>query len=103
MKQRAPQPPPNKSSRHAALSVRSFPPDLPASAWLTLDEVLQFVPISRTSWFRGVATGQLPRPEKIGRLAFWKARDIRALLEVGPRRARTRKPPTRPQNAADVN
>lgn len=76
----------------AHLHVRDFPPELPASAWLTLSEVLQYVPISRSQWFRGVASGQLPAPHKVGRLAFWKARDIRALLDMGPRRARLTRP-----------
>lgn len=71
-----------------SLQVRSFPPDLPGTAWLKLDDVLQYIPVSRSQWFRGVASGQFPKPHKVGRLAFWKARDIRALLDMGPRRAR---------------
>jgi prophage regulatory protein len=71
--------------------VRSFPPDLPATAWLTLADVLQFVPLSRSAWFRGVASGQLPRPFKVGQKAFWTARDIRRLLDNGPRRALKRR------------
>ena len=102
MKQRTPLATPNKAAARAHLHVRSFPPDLPATAWLTLDEVLQYVPISRSAWFRGVASGQLPRPEKVGRLAFWKARDIRVLLDMGPRRATKRKPATRRENAPDA-
>jgi len=88
---------PQKTSRHAkaprsrvSLQVRSFPPDLPGTAWLKLTDVLQYVPVSRSHWFRGVASGQFPAAHKVGRLAFWKARDIRALLEMGPKRARAR-------------
>ena len=88
MKQTPPHSPPNNAAGRAHLHVRAFPPDLPASAWLTLGDVLQYVPISRSAWFRGVASGQLPRPHKIGRLAFWKARDIRVLLDMGPRAPR---------------
>jgi len=102
MKQKAPMEPPSKAAGRAHLYVRDFPPDLPASAWLTLDEVLQYVPISRTSWFRGVASGQLPRPQKVGRLAFWKARDIRLLLEMGPRKARRGKPAIRTPDGSDT-
>ena len=81
--------------------MRAFPPELPASAWLTLGDVLQYVPISRSAWFRGVASGQLPRPHKLGRLAFWKARDIRVLLDMGPRaRRRTVRVPADPPAAA---
>lgn len=73
-----------------SLQVRSFPPEMPANAWLNLTDVLTFVPVSRTVWFRGVKNGLFPKPHKIGRLAFWKARDIRYLLDMGPRRARER-------------
>lgn len=88
MKQKPPHSTPNKSVVRAHIQVRSFPPDLPATAWLTLDDVLQYVPISRSAWYRGVSVGQLPRPHKVGRLAFWKARDIRVLLDMGPRAPR---------------
>lgn len=88
---------PRTAATRAHLHVRAFPPDLPASAWLKLDEVLQYVPVSRSQWFRGVASGVFPKPHKIGRLAFWKARDIRTLLDLGPRRARPVKPAARRQ------
>jgi len=102
MKQKSPNAPPNKLAGRAHIHSRSFPPDLPATAWLTLDEVLQYVPISRSAWFRGMQSGQLPRPQKIGRLAFWKARDIRLLLDMGPRKARKPAPARRPENSPDA-
>lgn len=85
---------------HPSLQVRSFPPDLPGTAWLKLADVLQYVPVSRSQWFRGVASGQFPSPHKVGRLAFWKARDIRALLDMGPKRARARRPRSMSPNVA---
>lgn len=76
------------------LQVRSFPPDLPATAWLKLSDVLQYVPVSRSQWFRGVKSGQFPQPHKVGpRSVFWKARDIRTLLDMGPKRGRIRRAP----------
>jgi predicted DNA-binding transcriptional regulator AlpA len=86
---------PNINRAH--LHVRAFPPDLPASAWLNVDEVLRYVPVSRAGWFRGVRSGAFPSPHKVGHLSFWKARDIRVLLDLGPRRARRGKPRSRPQ------
>jgi len=88
---------PNKARPH--LQVRAFPPDLPASAWLAVDEVLQYVPVSRAGWYRGVQSGMFPAPTKAGRLAFWKARDIRVLLDLGPRRPRKLKARSAPQDA----
>lgn len=103
MKQREPADTADKLAHRAHIQVRGFPPDLPATAWLSLDEVLQYVPISRTGWFRGMASGQLPRPHKIGRLSFWKARDIRKLLDLGPAHVRRRKPARPRQDAPDAN
>jgi prophage regulatory protein len=83
------------------LQVREFPPELPGTAWLKLADVLQYVPVSRSQWFRGVASGQFPAPHKVGRLAFWKARDIRVLLDMGPKRARRiARPPVHHAHAA---
>lgn len=97
MRQKPPQDTANKFAARAHIQVRAFPPDLPASAWLKVDEVLQYVPVSRSQWYRGVRDGIFPPPHKVRRLAFWKARDIRVLLDVGPRRARRGKPvKTRP-------
>lgn len=101
MRQKAPRDAPNKTER-AHLHVRAFPPDLPASAWLTVDEVLQYVPVSRSQWYRGVRAGIFPAPHKVNRLAFWKARDIRVLLDMGPRKARRTKPATGRENPPDA-
>jgi prophage regulatory protein len=97
MKQAAPKSTPNKVSTH--VHVRAFPPDLPASAWLNVEDVLRYVPVSRAGWFRGVRSGAFPAPAKVGHLSFWKARDIRVLLDLGPRRARRGKPRKAPQDA----
>jgi predicted DNA-binding transcriptional regulator AlpA len=40
------------------------------------------VPVSRSTWWAGVASGRFPAPVRLGsKLTFWKAADIRALLE----------------------
>jgi prophage regulatory protein len=62
---------------------RAIPPDLPGSAWLKLEQVLLYVPVSRSHWFHGVREGFFPKPVKAGRLSFWTAKDIRRLLERG--------------------
>ena len=102
MKQAPPKYVPNKA--HAHLHVRAFPPDLPATAWLKVEEVLQYVPVSRAGWYRGVRSGEFPAPIKTGHRSFWKARDIRTLLDLGPRRPRRVKarnaPPDSPNTVA---
>lgn len=95
MKQKPPPTRPNKPP----LVVRDFPPDLPATAWLSLPEVLQYVPVSRSAWFRGVKAGIFPGPHKAGRLTFWKARDIRTLLDMGPKRPHGKARAARPAPA----
>ena len=40
------------------------------------------LPIGRSTWWRGVATGRYPKPVKLGpRITCWYARDILALIE----------------------
>jgi prophage regulatory protein len=39
------------------------------------------LPISKSSWWAGVAAGKYPRPVKAGRRTLWRSSDIAALLE----------------------
>lgn len=51
-------------------------------ALLRLPEVLELVPISRSTWWAGVRDGRFPKPVKIGdRVSAWRARDIKQLLD----------------------
>ena len=46
-----------------------------------LEEVLQHVPVSRSTWLRGVKSGLYPEPVKVSmKLIFWRAADIEKLL-----------------------
>ena len=46
-----------------------------------LEEVLQHVPVSRSTWLRGVKSGLYPEPVKVSiKLIFWRAADIVKLL-----------------------
>jgi len=71
--------------------VATLPPALPTSAWLKLDQVLLFFPFSRAQLYRLIAAGQFPKPKKIGRLSVWHSRELRALLDRGPRAAPARR------------
>ncbi len=55
---------------------------LPENGLLRLKQVLQFVPVSRSTFLKGAATGRFPKPIKNGRCIFWRAEDIRALIET---------------------
>ena len=42
------------------------------------------IPVSKSSWWAGVASGKYPRPVKLGpRTTAWRIDDIRALIERG--------------------
>jgi prophage regulatory protein len=57
-------------------------PDLPQTGLLRIKQVLQFVPVSRSSWWKGVKEGRYPQPVKLSqRITCWKATDIRRLVE----------------------
>jgi len=54
---------------------------LPETGFLRLPQVLQFIPIGRSTWWAGVASGRFPAPIKLGpRTTVWKAQDIIKLL-----------------------
>lgn len=49
---------------------------------LRLQEVLNRVPISRSTWWEGCRTGRFPQPIKIGpRTTVWRAEDIDAFID----------------------
>ena len=51
---------------------------------LRLPQVLELIPISRASWWRGVRAGRYPRPVKLGeRTTAWRLSDVMALVEGG--------------------
>lgn len=54
---------------------------LPVTGFLRLSEVLKFIPISSTGWWRGVREGKYPASIKLSsRVTVWRAEDIRELL-----------------------
>lgn len=55
---------------------------LPDDAFLRLPQVLAVWPISKASWYRGVANGKYPKSVQISdNTVAWRVGDIRALLE----------------------
>jgi predicted DNA-binding transcriptional regulator AlpA len=72
------------TARDNAAIIASLPPEMPKSAWLTIDQVLLFFPFSRAHIYRMIAAGEFPKPRKSGRLSTWHTRDLRQLLDRGP-------------------
>lgn len=55
---------------------------LPETGFLRLPDVLKLIPVGRSTWWSGCATGRYPAPVKLGpRTTAWRAEDIRALIE----------------------
>ncbi len=56
-------------------------PILPETGFVRLPEVLKVFPISKSTWWAGVKSGNYPRPVKLGpKITAWRVEDIRTLL-----------------------
>jgi predicted DNA-binding transcriptional regulator AlpA len=55
---------------------------IPATGFLRLRQILDILPISKSSWWEGCKTGRYPEPVKLGpRTTAWRAEDIAALIQ----------------------
>jgi prophage regulatory protein len=59
--------------------------ELPASGFVRLPAILGPngpIPVSRSTWWAGVASGRYPKPVKLApRITAWRVEDIRRLIE----------------------
>jgi predicted DNA-binding transcriptional regulator AlpA len=55
---------------------------LPITGFVRLPQVLSVFPVSKSTWWNGCKTGKYPKPVKHGGATFWKAEDIRNLIEA---------------------
>jgi predicted DNA-binding transcriptional regulator AlpA len=44
------------------------------------ENIAAILPISRSYWYAGVASGRFPQPVRIGRRTMWRSSDIEALI-----------------------
>lgn len=57
-------------------------PTLPATGYLRIKQVLQFIPVSKSTWWNGVKDGRFPQAVKLGpRTTAWRAEDIKSYIE----------------------
>ncbi len=54
---------------------------LPEDGLLQLKDVLQYIKVGKSTWWKWVGSGIAPQPSrKIGAVTFWRASDIRAFI-----------------------
>lgn len=54
---------------------------LPSTGFLRLPQVLQFIPVSKSTWWDGVKSGRFPKPIQLSeRITAWRAEDIHKLI-----------------------
>jgi len=52
------------------------------TGFLRLPDVLSLIPVSKTSWYSGVAEGRFPKPIRLSsRTSAWRVEDIRQLID----------------------
>jgi prophage regulatory protein len=56
----------------------------PTERLLRVKQVLQMVPVGRSTWWAGVKSGRFPQPVKLGpRTTAWRLSDIEKLIREG--------------------
>lgn len=52
-------------------------PQLPSTGFIRLPQILQAIPVGRSTWWAWVKTGKAPKPVKLSdRVTAWRAQDI---------------------------
>lgn len=55
---------------------------LPETGFLRLPQVLDLIPVGKSTWWAGVKSGRFPKSYKIGpRTTAWRVEDIRRLVD----------------------
>ncbi|MDY0365601.1 MAG: helix-turn-helix domain-containing protein [Arcobacter butzleri] len=50
---------------------------------LKIEDVLEYIPVSKQHWYNLVKTGKAPKQIKFGTSSFWKYSDIQKLIQQG--------------------
>ena len=60
----------------------SMKKELPVIGFLRLPQILEIIPVSKSTWWQGCKDGRFPKPVKLGpKTTAWRAEDIAALIE----------------------
>jgi len=69
--------------------------NMPSTGLMRENQILQFIPISRSSWWTGVKDGRFPQPIKpklSPRVTCWRAADIKKIVDGRPADVSPQKP-----------
>ncbi len=56
--------------------------ELPPTGFVRIKTILQFIPVSASTWWEGCRSGRFPQPIKLShRTTVWRAEDIHALIQ----------------------
>ena len=56
--------------------------ELPVIGFLRLPQVLEIIPVSKSTWWQGCKDGRFPKPVKLGpKTTAWRVEDIAILIE----------------------
>ena len=56
---------------------------LPEKGFVRLPTILQMIPVSKSTWWAKVKTGEYPQPVKLtDKITAWKAEDIHILIQT---------------------
>ncbi len=55
--------------------------NLPETGFLRLPQILELIPVGKSTWWAGVKSGRFPKGVKLGpRTTVWRCEDIRSLI-----------------------
>ena len=61
--------------------TKDSPDKLPETGFLRIAQILELIPISKSTWWDGVKEKRFPQPVKIGpKTTVWRVEDIRAFI-----------------------
>ncbi len=73
---------------YSCLKTDVLAPQLPLTGFVRLPGILAPhgpIPVSKSTWWKGVAEGRYPQPVKLGpRITAWRVEDIHTLITEGP-------------------
>lgn len=63
------------------MSTKTQEPSIPQTGFIRLPQVLELIPVSKSTWWSGIQAGRYPKGCKLSpRTTAWRVEDIRQLI-----------------------